>query len=131
MANDSWKDTAELVGIGAIVASLIFVGLQMRQSHEIAIADQYQDRADAALDYYLAQFQSDQMLARRANELSAAAASGTLPKSITKAIADDGAEQVALVYLRYRANITMFDNYHFQYEQGFLNERAWEALRDA
>jgi len=32
-----WKDTLELVGITAIVASLIFVGLQLRQDQEIAV----------------------------------------------------------------------------------------------
>ena len=34
-----WKDIAELIGISAIVASLIFVGLQMRQAQDIAISD--------------------------------------------------------------------------------------------
>ena len=43
---NSWKDVAELVGIIAIVASLIFVGLELRQSQQIAIAGQYQDRTD-------------------------------------------------------------------------------------
>jgi len=38
-----WKTIAELIGIGAIVASLIFVGMQMRQAQEIAIADGYSD----------------------------------------------------------------------------------------
>ena len=33
-----WKGTAELVGLAAIVVSLIFVGLQMRQDQEIAEA---------------------------------------------------------------------------------------------
>jgi len=32
----NWKDTAELIGISAIVASLVFVGMQMRQTQEIA-----------------------------------------------------------------------------------------------
>ena len=34
-----WKDIAELIGIAAIVSSLIFVGLQMRQAQDIAISD--------------------------------------------------------------------------------------------
>ena len=33
-----WNEIAELVGIAAIVASLVFVGLQMRQDHTIARA---------------------------------------------------------------------------------------------
>ena len=41
MQNLGWKGIAEALGIAAIVASLIFVGLQMRQSQEIAIAETY------------------------------------------------------------------------------------------
>ena len=44
----NWKDIAELVGIAAIVASLIFVGLQMKQSQEIAVAETYQQEIAAA-----------------------------------------------------------------------------------
>ena len=40
MATTNWKDIAELVGIAAIVASLMFVGLEMRQSHQLAMAEQ-------------------------------------------------------------------------------------------
>ena len=39
MKKTDWKDIAELVGIAAIVASLVFVGLQMRQDQAIARAD--------------------------------------------------------------------------------------------
>ena len=35
----NWKDTAELVGIAAIVASLVFVGQQLRQDRNVAQAD--------------------------------------------------------------------------------------------
>jgi len=35
----SQKNLAEFVGVIAIVASLIFVGLQLRQSQEIALAE--------------------------------------------------------------------------------------------
>ena len=34
-----WNEIAELVGIVAIVASLVFVGLQMRQDHVFARSD--------------------------------------------------------------------------------------------
>jgi hypothetical protein len=37
----SWKDIIEFLGITAIVASLIFVGFQIQQDQEIAIADTY------------------------------------------------------------------------------------------
>jgi hypothetical protein len=39
MNRTDWKGIAELVGIAAIVASLVFVGLQMRQDQTIAITE--------------------------------------------------------------------------------------------
>ena len=39
MRSASWKDVAELVGITAIVASLIFVGVQVQLDREIAVAE--------------------------------------------------------------------------------------------
>lgn len=49
MKNVTWKDLAELAGIAAIVASLIFVGMQMKQAQMIAIADSYQQQAGTTL----------------------------------------------------------------------------------
>jgi hypothetical protein len=40
----SWKDIAELIGIAAIVASLIFVGYQLKQSEQIGISDAVANR---------------------------------------------------------------------------------------
>jgi len=39
MQDITWRGVAELIGVGAVVASLIFVGLQMRQSQDIAMAE--------------------------------------------------------------------------------------------
>ncbi|NIU94561.1 hypothetical protein GWN15_15620 [candidate division KSB1 bacterium] len=50
MTSDDWKEIAELIGTAAIVASLIFVGLELRQSHEIAIAAEYQERASSVIE---------------------------------------------------------------------------------
>ncbi len=38
MKPTNWKDIAELIGIGAIVLTLAFVGFQLRQDRDIAIA---------------------------------------------------------------------------------------------
>lgn len=39
MKNTYWKDIAELIGMTAIVLSLIFVRLQPRQSQQVAVED--------------------------------------------------------------------------------------------
>ena len=41
MKSNNWKDFAERIGIAAIVASLIFVGLQMRQAEVIAKSEMH------------------------------------------------------------------------------------------
>ena len=44
------KGAVELAGIAAIVASLIFVGLQIRQEQEIAIVDTYGELSQSNMD---------------------------------------------------------------------------------
>ena len=52
MDSSKLNDWMQIVGMFAIVASLIFVGLQMKQSQEIAIAAQYQARAESAMNIH-------------------------------------------------------------------------------
>jgi len=49
----NWKDSAELIGIAAIVGSLIFVGLQMRQDQEIALNERSYTSLDGRLELNL------------------------------------------------------------------------------
>ena len=41
MKSTNWKTVAEFVGISAIIGSLVFVGMQLRQEQTIAIVDTY------------------------------------------------------------------------------------------
>jgi hypothetical protein len=50
MKKSDWKDTAELIGIAAIVASLVFVGLQMRLEQDIAEAQAYIDSSNGLIE---------------------------------------------------------------------------------
>jgi len=51
-------DWLEIIGIAAVVASLLFVSLQLKQSQEIAIAGQYQARFETVAAFAVAQMQS-------------------------------------------------------------------------
>ena len=104
-----WKDVAEFVGIAAIVASLIFVGLQMKQSHEIALAAQYQARAETVMNLHQTLIEADKV--PRIPALREG-----LSESVTAA---DINEHLWLW-------IAM-DNHYFQYQSGFLNEGFWQA----
>ena len=129
MKTTNWKDIAELIGISAIVASLIFVGLQLQQSQEIAIGTQYQERANAQIENYMSQIQSDQALRNRGQRLINAASSSSYPIVLKNLIETEEPESVAVTYLLYRSKMVMMDNCHFQYESGFMPEVAWLAMR--
>ena len=45
------REVAELIGIAAIVISLVFVGLELRQSRELAISDSYRSSVDSYTEY--------------------------------------------------------------------------------
>ena len=104
-----WKDSAELIGIVAIVASLVFVGLQLRQSHEIALATQYQARAEATQNLHLASIEADYL--------------APIP-ALRNGIGDKFSARDINVFLWLWIQ---YDNHFYQYESGFLEESAWQA----
>jgi hypothetical protein len=121
MRETDWKDIAEFVGIAAIVASLIFVGLEMRQSQEIAIADQYQARAEIALDNW--RDRKDNAISVRrvgGRELESHGFPGYLDE-------DASLEEIGTDLLDVRMTFLIYDNLHFQYESGFLTEESWDS----
>ena len=50
MNNTDWKSIAELVGIAAIVAPLVFVGVQLRQDRQFAHAESVADLLENGLE---------------------------------------------------------------------------------
>ncbi len=111
MQNTHWKDVAELVGISAIVASLVFVGLQMKQAQGIALAEQYQSRAEAAQAMYLSVLES-----------------GVSWDSLEIPWNDKSPEEKTLGYTINQWAWTQYDNHYFQYTSGFLDEDSWTGL---
>lgn len=110
MKSTSWKDIAELLGIAAIVASLIFVGLQMRQTQEIAQATLYQMRSDSAQEIRLAMIFPEQLqpaLLKQGSDL-------TMP------------ERQSLNSLMSMV-LDHFENSHHLYQLGMLSQEQWDS----
>ena len=130
MNRTDWKDSAELIGVAAIVLSLIFVGYQIKQSHEIALAAQYQARADTWISVLTAYIQSDVALrvqGTRARNL-------TLPDGIDqvkwrKWLEDTPTEEIGFQHLSAFIYLRAVDNNYFQYQSGYLNQEAWLTYR--
>ncbi len=51
MSRGQWKDLLEAIGFLVLIASLIFVGLQIRQDHTIAQAQNAADFDDTMIEY--------------------------------------------------------------------------------
>ena len=51
MKQHNWKDTAELIGIAAVVVSLIFVGAQIRQDKDVARATLFAEWDDTQIEW--------------------------------------------------------------------------------
>ena len=51
MQKTGWKDIAELLGIAAIVASLTFLGFQIQQDRDVALAQIFADHDDTQIEW--------------------------------------------------------------------------------
>jgi hypothetical protein len=121
------KDSVEMVGIAAIVASLIFVGMEMRQSQEIAIASQYQTRTQQNLDFYYAMPEQD--FRRIGERTKAQLPTFNLSENDAKRFSEMTPIELGIAWVQIRKIIFIFDNGHYQYQAGFMNEESWQAIR--
>ena len=117
MKNTDWKDIAELVGIAAIVASLVFVGLQMRQAQKIAVAAQYHERTAVAVDWFHAQLENNNGVAH------ALLCTADIPPNVA-------VDEASRRCLTLNSFMTISDNHLYQYQSGFLDEESWLARRE-
>jgi len=107
------SDWLQVAGTFGVIASLIFVGLQMRQTQEIALSSIYQSRSDATVEQSMATTNSPELLSALAKAYSGQTDQLTMPE--------------AVAFEHYLgATVTMFENNHRQFEAGFLPEDHWQ-----
>jgi len=112
------NDWLQVIGLFGVVASLIFVGLQMKQDREIALSNAYQARADTATQLW-----SD--MASNPALVEATIKSEDLGyDSLSRE------EKEVLAYSE-QAWLHVFENIHFQYINGFISEEHWRRSREA
>ena len=129
MLKSRWHDLAELVGIGAIVASLVFVGLQLKQAKDIAIAEQYQTRAMFAVEGARERGNNPALHAFMVNGLRQAYESGEIGEDIGNEYKLYGPEYLIARFNVLGEMLIAYDNYYFQYQRGLMEEEAWTAFR--
>ena len=125
-----WRTSAELVGLAAIVVSLIFVGLELRQSQKIALAAQYQARTESGREFFYQSLASDFRIDDAVREIEswewpAGFLSGDETQWLDEHTSSESAEAAYWAVI----DLYGFDNYYFQYQSGFLSEEAWLGLQ--
>lgn len=112
------NDWMQVVGIFAVVASLMFVGLEMRQAQEISMSQVYQSRTSAVVEW-------DSAFASNPIALSAhwKAANGE-----ADAITTEEYEALRFTLL---GLFHLYDNAHYQYQKGFVSQEFWDITRES
>ena len=118
----NWKDIAELIAILAIVAGLVVVVIELRQTQQALLTSTYQERAIDAIGELLITADSDHLaviLARtnRGGDYEAVDALDPVDHERLRA------------YLH--ARMLDWDNEHYQYQQGYLDADFFEATTTA
>lgn len=129
MTKQGWQQVAELVGIVAIVASLIFVGLQLKQAQDIAIGEQYQARAVLAVERIQWSNDEEALREQRVNYWSSAYESGELPDALVETYESYGPEYLTSSIMSATIGFVTLDNHYFQYQKGLMDEESWTSFR--
>jgi len=132
MATGNWKESAELVGIAAIVASLVFVGWQMKQDRDIALAATYQERTTATVDLMVSLANNPIGLAAEIKLDYGKLPNDPIPPGLV--VLPEGAPTISFQEFYsavYESSAVWFlwDNSHYQYQAGYLPEEHWVRIQ--
>ena len=127
MNTENLRDWLEIIGIFGVIASLIFVGLQLKQDREIAAAGAFQERSA---------MYSEAMHSLAANENALRAmikAQGRDPDApIDMPGVNVRMTMIESLAMRQAASAmaVLGDNSYYQFQAGFLPEEHWLAVRE-
>jgi hypothetical protein len=118
MESAKLNDWMQVVGIFAVVASLIFVGMEMQQSQKIALSAAYQARSDSSMSLRMAPFESETL-------------QSAMAKTYIQEMSIDQLTPEERIVLRGRWNtqLVYLENVHYQYANGFISEEHWQTNR--
>jgi len=123
------KDFAEVIGTAAIVASLLFVGLQMRQAQNIAIAEQYQNRGISFREFVSSLLDNESVIRVWAEQVESRYESGNGDDAFKDSYEAYGAEYVTEQRWLHRSMLVVLDSYYLGYQLGTMTEESWLAYQ--
>ena len=116
MQSTKLNEWIQIAGIFLLVASLLFVGFQIQQEHEIARSTASQSRAESTAQH-LRDLSANPYLMSAFDKIGAGKGGELLPS-----------EQFA-IRTNAAATLYIFDNIHYQYEEGYVDEERWQGAK--
>ena len=113
MHTERLSNWLQVLGSLGVILSLIFVGLQIKQSRDIAIADAYQQRAAMAIELFGSQLPPDRLWS-----------------AYSKAVLTDeplSDEEAMAISWSFIPTMAYYENNYFQYQSGLLDQQHWES----
>ncbi|MFT7470152.1 MAG: hypothetical protein ACI8XU_000040 [Kiritimatiellia bacterium] len=133
MRKPNHKELLEMIGVIAVIGSLIFVGLQLMLDRRLALADTYSFSADGRRSDTRTKLESDAYMSLQ-DKLWAA---GVRPlwwneelSTTDVGMLDSGADIMA-AYLETRLGFLDHDEVYYQYQQGLLPQVYWDGAKQA
>ncbi len=108
------QDWLQVIGLFGVVASLIFVGLEMRQAQQIARSQANQARTDTTVS----------LLVELAANPYMVGASAKLANGEPLTVEEQGTYRIANVAILFN-----YENTYLQYLDGFIPEQRWTGTR--
>lgn len=131
MESTKLNDWLQVIGLFGVIATLVFVGIQLRQDHSIALANTYQARTASLVESFHARAANSNALSAELRFLGINPSDPVSRRSIN--IPESAG---TMTELEYRAGIFValatwlqWNNLHYQYELGFMPEDSWLRLR--
>lgn len=116
MNSSKLNDWLQVIGLFGVIASLLFVGLQMMQDREIALSAIYQERAAVVTEFYTS-IATDEVARQAMAKVNSGKSADLTPDELA-------AHQIIAI-----AGKQLTDNSHYQYEKGFASEDHWMQIR--
>ena len=124
------KKHIELIGIAGVIASLVFVGIQLLLDRRIALGNAYQARAESRMENLRTYLDNEVLVIDLISRIEA----GRRPYFYTNDIEAEGGKtgysiehQIRHSLLR-SIDMVSFDNSFYQRSLGLLDESYWETV---
>ena len=124
----------ELASVFAVSASLLFVGMQLYLDRQVALSEQYFNRAESRMETLRNQLASEDFIDSRVEDWERGIRPGWWNENmqVAKDVENNAlsVRSLQIKIISTELSIVSLDNIYYQYNQGLIEEEIWQGLRN-